>query len=276
LADRPATTSQPVIAAPVAGAVDVNVHLSAWPFRKLSLDDLPRLVDKLVSLGVTSAWCGSFDALLHRDVAAVNARLSSECGLPVARRMLVPFGTVNPMLPGWEEDLRLCHESHQMPGVRLYPNYHGYKLDAPAFARLLDLATQRALLVQIAVSMEDERVQHPLVRVAPVDVAPLPELLKTVPKARIMLLNALRGPRGGPLSALGKSEQVSFEIATLETVGGVATVLEQIPAERLVYGSHAPFFYPEAAALKMKESALSDDVARNVLSKNANRLLKGA
>jgi hypothetical protein len=91
-----------------------------------------------------------------------------------------------------------------------------------------------------------------------------------------MLLNALHAPRGGPLAALAKVEQVSFDIAMLENVGGVGAVLEQVLPDRLVYGSHAPFLYPEAAALKMKESALSDDVARKVLSENATRILKGA
>jgi predicted TIM-barrel fold metal-dependent hydrolase len=271
LSDAASPTSQPL-----AGAVDVNVHLSRWPFRRLPLDETPLLVRKLRDLGVTSAWCGSFDALLHRDVASVNARLFETCRDPAAGGLLVPFGTANPTLPDWEEDLRRCQELFRMPGIRLYPNYHGYKLDAPPFARLLDLATQRGLLVQIAVSMEDERVQHPLVRAAPVDVAPLPDVLKAVPAARIMLLNALRGPRGGPLSVLGKTEQVSFDIATLENVGGVATVVEQVSADRVCYGSHAPFFYPEAAAMKMKESALAEDVARKVLSSNAARLLKPA
>jgi predicted TIM-barrel fold metal-dependent hydrolase len=271
LSDAPSPTSQPL-----AGAVDVNVHLSRWPFRRLPLDETAALVRKLRDLGVTSAWCGSFDALLHRDVAAVNARLFETCHDLAAGGMFIPFGTVNPMLPDWEEDLRRCHELFHMPGIRLYPNYHGYKLDSPAFARLMHLASERQLLAQITVSMEDERVQHPLVRAAPVDVAPLPDVLKAVPAARIMMLNALRGPRGGPLSMLGKTEQVSFDIATLENVGGVAMVIEQVSADRVCYGSHAPFFYSEAAAMKMKESALADDVARKVLSGNAARMLKPA
>jgi predicted TIM-barrel fold metal-dependent hydrolase len=255
-------------------AVDVNVHLSHWPFRRLPLDETPALVRKLRDLGVASAWCGSFDALLHRDTGAVNARVFEACGDRAGGGMLVPFGTVNPVFPDWEEDLRRCHEVFRMPGIRLYPNYHGYKLDSPPFARLLHLAAERRLVVQIAVAMEDERVQHPMVRVPPVDVAPLPAVLTTVPAARVLLLNALRGPRGGVLTVLAKVDQVSFDIATLENVGGVATVVEQVSAERLLYGSHAPFFYPEAAALKMKESALGAEVARKVLSGNAARMLK--
>jgi predicted TIM-barrel fold metal-dependent hydrolase len=228
-------------------AVDVNVHLSRWPFRRLPLDQTPALVRQLRSLGVKQAWAGSFDALLHRDVAAVNARLAEECR-EHGDGMLIPFGTVSPKLPDWEEDLRRCRDVHHMPGVRLYPNYHGYKLDDPLFARLLELVVNARLLVQIAVSMEDERTQHPLVRVSPVDCAPMVELLARTP-------------------------QVSFDIATLETAGGVATLLGHVPAERIVFGTHAPYNYPEAAVLKMTESALDTDVARKISSGNASRLL---
>ena len=131
------------------------------------------------------------------------------------------------------------------------------------------------MIVQIAVSMEDERTQHPLVRVPPVDLAPLPGVWRRCPTARVMLLNALRAAApGGPLAHAGKLEQVSFDIATLENAGGVANVLEHLPPERLLFGSHAPFFYPEAAVMKMTESTLAPDVAEKILAGNAERLLR--
>jgi uncharacterized protein len=62
---------------------------------------------------------------------------------------------MNPKLPDWEEDLRRCHENHHTVGIRLYPNYHGHRLGDPAFAKLLSMAADRKIMVQIALSMED-------------------------------------------------------------------------------------------------------------------------
>src|SRR5207237_2062570 len=93
--------------------IDTNVYLSRWPFRRLRGDETPELVAMLRSRGITQAWAGSFDALLHKDIAGVNARLAEDC----ARRgegLLLPFGAVHLSLPDWEEDLSRCHEVHRM------------------------------------------------------------------------------------------------------------------------------------------------------------------
>ena len=252
--------------------IDTNVTLSRWPGRRLPLDETPALVARLRSQGIKQAWAGSFDGLLHKDIRSVNSRLAEDCRKN-GRGMLVPFGSVNPVLPDWEEDLRRCHEEHRMPGIRLHPNYQGYKLDNPASAKLLDLARERGLIVQLVVTMEDERTQHPLMRVPHVDVAPLLALLTSRSNLRIVLLNWSRGVSIALLAKLSAAGQVYFDITTVEGVSGVANLVKQVPADRVVFGSHAPFFYLESAVLKLKESALSDAQARAIRAGNAHRLL---
>jgi predicted TIM-barrel fold metal-dependent hydrolase len=265
--------------------IDVNINLSRWPTRRLPHDDTASLVVHLRTHGVVEAWAGSFDALLHKDLAAVNDRIAHECRSHTGIR-LVPFGSVNPVQPDWEEDLRRCVEQHHMPGIRLHPNYHGYKLDHPAFARLLKLATERHLLVALSVIMEDERVMHPLIRVPPVNFDPLPALVTQTSGLRLILLNALSGwpppggkgkdqpgSRGDALKTLLRSGEVYVEIAMLERLGGVANLLNEVPHARVIFGSHAPFFYFESALLKLKESALSADQLKALQQENARRLL---
>jgi len=236
-----------------------------------TLDDTPALINMFRRRGVVQAWAGSFDGLLHKDIASVNARLADECH----RRgggLLVPFGSINPKLPDWEENLRRCAEEHRMPGIRLHPNYHGYRLDDPDFARLLQLSAQRHLIVQLALEMEDERMMHPLLRVEPVDITPLPSRIKQTPSLRLVLLNALGTLRGEPLLDLIAAGEVYVEISMLEGVGGVGNLLAHMPANRVLFGSHAPLFYYESALLKLKESPLSEEQLTAIRNENARSL----
>jgi predicted TIM-barrel fold metal-dependent hydrolase len=255
--------------------IDTNVSLSRWPFRRLPLDETSKLVAKLRHHGVTQAWAGTFEGLLHKDIASANARLAEECRKH-GKDLFVPFGSINLKLADWEEDLRVCQEVHEMPGIRLHPNYHGYKLDEPLFAKLIGLAGERSLVVQLAVRLEDERTQHPLAKVAPVDVTPLPDLLKVAPKTKLVLLNWGGSIKGELLKKLSSSGRIFFDIATLENVGGVASLFQQVQQERIVFGSHAPFFYFESAALKLKESALSERQNEVIRGANATALLQGS
>jgi predicted TIM-barrel fold metal-dependent hydrolase len=255
-----------------AGLVDVNVNLSRWPLRRVGFDDTAGLVSMLRRQGVTQAWTGSFESLLHKDMAGVNARLARECRREGAG-LLVPFGSVNPKLPDWEEDLRRCVEEHRMPGLRLYPNYHGYKLDDPAFARLLRLAADRGLVIELALIMEDERMMHPLLRVPPTDPAPLAGVLKQTPGLRLVLINGLRMLRDKALVDLVSSGEIYIEISMIDEVGGAGNLLAKLPPGRVLFGSYAPLFYFESAALKLQESPLTDEQLRAVRSENARRLL---
>lgn len=276
-----ADEQQPAAAAP-PGIIDTNVHLFDWPFRRLKYSQTIALWAKLKKHRVTQAWAGSFQALLHKNLDAANARLADECRRH-GEGFFVPMGSVNPVWPDWEEDLRRCHEVHHMSGIRLYPNFHNYSLDRPEFARLLELATRRGLLVQIVIEMEDERVHHPIVTVPPVDAAPLAAVLKQLPQAKVQLLNGLTAlQRGG--SALAQENGIVFDIANLEGTGAVGRLIEgkhwsirtQVPAARLLFGSHAPFFPCEAPLLRLFESPLEKDQLLPIMRDNALKLLAKA
>lgn len=252
--------------------VDVNVSLSRWPLRRLPCDETPRLVAKLKEHGVTQALAGSFDGLLHRDIAGVNARLAEECRRD-GEGILIPFGSINPMLPDWTEDLRRCHEDWHMPGIRLHPNYHGYELKDPVFSEVLALAEQRGLIVQLVARMDDVRVQHPLLRVPDVDLRPLGELVAGRTKLRVVLLNGSGALRGEQRKRVGALPNVWMDIATLEGLGGVGSLLEDVPLAQVVFGSHCPLFNFESALLKMQESELSAQQSAAIFHENARRLL---
>jgi len=125
-------------------------------------------------------------------------------------------------------------------------------------------------------SMEDERTQHPLMRVPHVDAAPLVERLAKLPKLRVVLVNVFRSMRVEQLDKLAATGRAWFDIAMLEGVTGVEKLVRHVGPDRVVFGSYAPFFVYDGAELKLRESALPGAVEEAIRSGNATQASRSA
>lgn len=263
------------------GIVDTNVNLFAWPFRKLKYGDTAALVAKLKKHRIVEAWAGSFEALLHKDINGVNERLATECRDRGAG-LLRPFGTVNLAWPDWEDDLRRCHETFKMPGVRIYPGYQPFDLAHPDIRRLVAMTRERGLLLQVAFAMEDSRVHHPVLALTPVTSTPLVEVLQAEPGARVQLLHFSGSPNGSDLRQLMTQTSATIDFSRWEGNGAVGRMIGtapnssggRVPLERVMFGSHAPYFPVETAILKLIESPADATQLHAIMQGNARKLLK--
>jgi hypothetical protein len=139
-----------------------------------------------------------------------------------------------------------------MPGIRLHPNYHGYKLDdrdlrGCCLPLIVTWSSNSCWL------MEDERMMHPLLRV---------ERWKPRRSSRwssryqatVAASERVRKLRGQPLRELVEAGEVFVEISTLEGVGGVSNILTQVPTNRVPLWFALTLFYFESALFKLRES----------------------
>jgi predicted TIM-barrel fold metal-dependent hydrolase len=196
----------------------------------------------------------------------------------------VPFGSVNLAWPDWEEDVRRCHEVHRMRGIRIYPGYQPFGLDHPGMESLVRMTAERGMILQVVFGMEDPRVHHPIIAVGRVVSAPLIPLLKGTPNSRVMLLHFTGTPRGDDLRELMTQTSAVMDISRLEGNGAVGRTIglgpgipvHQVPVERIVFGSHAPYFPVETAILKLIESPLDPRQLHAIMQGNARRLLPQA
>jgi uncharacterized protein len=261
--------------------IDTNIHLFQWPFRRLKYDSTRALVEKMRKHRILQAWAGSYESLFTKSIDVTNARLAKECR-ENGKEVLIPFGTVNPVWPDWEEDLRRCHEVHKMPGVRIYPGYQTIELSNPAFARFISEATKRSMIVQIVGDIDDTRVEHPIVKTWEFKLDPLVEIMKSNPGARVQLLNWNMYVSNELLTKLITEPGISFDIAWLESAGALGHTIEgkswegpqtPIPVERLLFGSNAPIFPVEASTIKLFESPLTLQQMKAVMNQNARKLI---
>jgi hypothetical protein len=96
------------------------------------------------------------------------------------------------------------------------------------------------------------------------------------PRPPVVLLNALGNIRGEPLKRLLAADGIWLDIAMLEGASGLERLIAQIGRDRLLFGSHAPLFYAEAAHLKLKESTLTPEQSEAIRQGNAWRLAESA
>lgn len=262
--------------------IDTNVHVGEWPFRKLKYGETKSLVAKLRSHRITQAWAGSYEALFHKDIHGVNARLAEACRMH-GEGMLLPFGTVNLAWPDWEEDLRRCHEVHGMRGIRIYPIYQTFDLDHPAFLELVRQATARGMILQIVGDMEDIRHHHPIIQTREINIAPLVDIMKQVPDAKVQLLYWNHRIGQDLLQRLIKETSVVLDISRIEGAGEVGRLIEGKPwsgkampigIERFLFGSHAPYFPVETNVIKLFESPLTLEQMQAIMSGSARRFLE--
>jgi predicted TIM-barrel fold metal-dependent hydrolase len=265
----------------VPAITDTNIHLFQWPFRKLKYDNTRALVEKLRKHRISQAWAGSYESLFTKSIDVTNARLAKECR-ENGKGMLIPFGTVNPVWPDWEEDLRRCHEVHKMPGIRIYPGYQTIDLTHPGFAKLITEATKRSMIVQIVGDIDDTRVEHPIVETRKFKLDPLVDIVKNTPGANIQLLNWNLYVDNDLLTKLVAETNISFDIAWLESVGALGHSIEgkswegqqtPVPVERFLFGSNAPIFPVEASTIKLFESPLTLQQMKAVMNQNARKLI---
>jgi uncharacterized protein len=262
--------------------IDTNVNLFKWPFRRMKYGETKSLVAKLRHHRITKAWAGNFEALFSKSINEVNARLAEECRVN-GEGILIPFGTVNPAWPDWEEDLRRCHEIHRMPGIRLYPAYQTFDLNHKDFIPLVSQATERGLIIQIVGDMEDSRVNHPIVLTRQVSFDPLIDIMKKIPQAKVQLLSWNERVKRELLNKLVSETSVVLDISWLEGTGALGRLIEgnswsgpemPVPVERLLFGSHAPYFPVEATVIKLFESPLTLEQMKAVMNVNARHFIK--
>ena len=259
------------------------MNLFSWPFRALKYRDTKALVAKLKKHRIIEAWAGSFEALFSKDMNGVNARLAAECR-EHGPGFLIPFGSVNLAWPDWQEDVRRCHEVHKMPGIRIYPGYQPFDLDHPGMESLVKMTSERGLVLQVVFGMEDPRVHHPIINVAPVTFGPLLKTVNGTPNAKVELLHFSGSSQGEDLSQFMAKPNTVMDISRLEGNGAVGRMIGSVsglpsahaPVDRIVFGSHAPYFPLETAILKLIESPLNAQQLQAIMQGNARRLLPRA
>ena len=249
---------------------DFCTYLGNWPPYPLIYNDASGLVRLLDRCGIAFAFVSGLDSLFAYQAGEANARLAEMVARCEFR--LRPVGALNPALPTWRADLATGYERFGFAGFRLHPAYHGYRLDSPESVAVAQALGELGLPLFVASYVDEERFQHPALKAPAVPVAQILALLQAAPATTVVINNL------APEEAAWLEEQdaplahVWFDINAMDKPGdGLAALVGRFGAGRLVFGSQAPFLYPEAALALALAGGLSEADSQAVLRGNWQR-----
>ena len=247
--------------------VDFCAYLGEWPTYELSYRDADGLLHLMDRCAIDAACVSLAGGMFRYDAREANECL---CQLTEGHRdRLWPVGSVNPSVPTWCEDVRDGIERLGMSAYRIHPTYHGYELTAPAVLDLADILAGANRPLFIALCVDEERFQHPAIRVPEVSVSEIGAFVSRVPDTTIVLNGVKTSQVQELFWTSDVLDLVYLDIDALDQdFRGLRTVVEKYGVERLVYGSQMPFLYPEAALMVAEYSGLPDKDIEAILSGN--------
>ena len=238
--------------------IDFCAYVGNWPTYQLPIRDADGLVEAMDNCGIDLAFVSLAGGGFRFDPGAANAELA--CRVKKHRARLFPVGIVDLHTPGWEEELRRDIRLHDLAGIRLHVNYSGKLLDAQELTRLGKILAEQPLPLFVAAFIDEERFQHPSIRVPHVTVEQMLVVCRSCPETTI-IINNLRPQEAEELfaSADFPLDRVFLDINAMDSpFDGLSTLVKTRGSGGLVYGSQLPFLYPESALVLVRQSNLAE------------------
>ena len=126
-------------------------------------------------------------------------------------------------------------------------------------------------LLIIQMRLGDERNQYPLLKVAGVDYKEIIKLANRFPEIPIICLCPYMREA---ILLVKETRNIYIDISFIETVNTVTALLKEIPATRILFGSHTPFLYTRSAIMKIKSAENSEKDLNAIMFNNAHCLLE--
>jgi predicted TIM-barrel fold metal-dependent hydrolase len=255
------------MAKPINKVIDVAAWTGNWPFLKLRYTELPDLKAKLQSLNVQQAFVAPIEAILEQDPIRANKELLAAT---LDDDFFSPVLVVDLSYANWQENVELAVKDGRVRILKLLPNYHMYEVNETNLEPLVKLTMQHRLIISIQMRVEDRRGMYPLMMVEDLDVVRVVKTVSYFPDQLFILSNPATGELGQVLNSV---DNLYVELASVEHADVLNLLKDTYGLNQVLFGSHAPFFIPEAEIAKLKYTDVTQEDVEQVAYANAERLL---
>jgi len=126
--------------------------------------------------------------------------------------------------------------------------------------------------VIIQLRVNDTRSHHPLMQVPDVPAADVIAAAEKTQQVNIVLGGIKWGEADGNVEKITALPNLWLDISQMETMDGLRRIIDACGTGRLLFGTHAPFFYIRSAIIKLDEAQLSDEEHECITKQNGERI----
>ena len=246
--------------------IDLNVFIGSWPSRPL-MGDLASVRHALQEYGVARLFVSPLDAVWCRNPHRFNGWLYE---MVEAFDDVWPVPILDPTVASWHKELGRAIQQPRVRWVRLLPAYSSYTLSD--MDPVLDALAETGLGVIVQTRLEDPRRQHPLAQVPDVPASEIADAAARHPELTVIIGGARTGEIRGLKAPLLELPHLYADVSQADGMDAIRLLVDDGLTDKLVFGSHAPFFIPYAALARVVTD-LDDAAAMAILGRNATRIL---
>jgi len=248
--------------------IDINAFLGVWPFRKLKYSGVEGLEHLMRRAGVSNALVSPFETIFYLDNDSANSFYHEIEG----SKTLIPIPAINPLLPDIGRYLRDFTGLHRIRGIKLHPNYHGYRLSDDSVRAVFKTAEDLGMPIIVPLRVYDERTHHRLVKIPPMAVKELAEAATLYPDVKIIACNGRTDEVMNALKEGMALENLYVALSWAQGEGSIASAVKRYGCSRLMWGSNMPLQYPEPILEQVKNADIGIEEREKILADNAQRV----
>jgi len=250
---------------------DATGWVGTYPFRGIPNSSLDDLEAKAAALGIGRVVVSPFDSLFWQNNLDGFRAWSDRLG---GRERLEHWPVVNPAMVGQIGCIETLVQRENIRGLRLLPNYHGYRLSDPCVEPLMRVADTCGLVVQLFQRIADER-WHWMLHTPAVAWEEIAGFLTKYPGHRILLSGS--NTFSAAAKHIRRMPHLYVDISRMRgPVFAVEKLLADLPAERIIFGSLWPIQIIEATLWQVQAARVPEETKRAILHENFNALVAGS
>jgi predicted TIM-barrel fold metal-dependent hydrolase len=243
--------------------IDAHCNIGSFHNRYVILVKNAVEIIKLMNKFHIDRACVSSLKATQDNTTAGNLELKHEIA-PFLDRF-IPFCVINPREKTAIQEMRKHVEDYCWKGVKLHPLNHRYPANCYSARKIVREAADLGVPVLVHSSIDHPN-SHPLT---------VGKLAGAIPEATIIM--GYMGGHLGELDALEAAEEFANIILDTTTSsmrhGLIAEAVDRFGAERLVFGTGMPVYYPGPQIVRITCADITDKQKKMILGENIARIL---